>query len=262
MSNIIRINCHNRSCGFFSDFNLTLSGLLYIITNRQSNFYVDWRSHLYSSSNENLFDKYFYQQYSESEPVSDVINEWTPFGAMINYICMLKSEKEIYSGLLFPSTIIKERNILNSQFINSIDSSIFNDKKILGLHRRGTDHGYHGELMDDSVYMKIINEEFKKDKFDKVFLITDQKSSLDFFKNELGDSLIHTDSFLSEHGGAIHHHANPGPEIIASQVLRDAILLSKTDYMLLTRSNVSLFSLMCNLQKDNFKYIDNHITYH
>jgi len=48
---------------------------------------------------------------------------------------------------------------------------------------------------------------------------------------------------------------------IAEEVVTDAILLSLTDFKLLTKSNVSTFSNICNLKQDTFTYMDKFINY-
>jgi hypothetical protein len=49
--------------------------------------------------------------------------------------------------------------------------------------------------------------------------------------------------------------------LLAAQVVADAMLLSFTDKKLITKSNVSTFSALCNLKPDNFIYIDKGINY-
>ena len=109
--------------------------------------------------------------------------------------------------------------------------------------------------------MGFINNEFKNNNYDNVFLITDDLNSFKFFKSELGDSLIYTESTkVSGHGG-VHTTNNVNRYKIADEVLTDAILLSLTDFKLLTKSNVSTFSNICNLEKDTFTYMDKFVNY-
>jgi hypothetical protein len=46
---------------------------------------------------------------------------------------------------------------------------------------------------------------------------------------------------------------------LAAEAILDSYILSLTEKKLITKSNVSAFSILCNLKKDNFEFIDNHI---
>lgn len=262
-----RINVHNRRCGFFSDFLTCLAGIMYCYDNGY-NFYVDWRSELYSPKDHrgcgeyNLFDKYFYQEYnnlSDEHSYDFIHNLHTPYGYYFPIAYCHINPKSVYSALYHPSYLLKELEILNSEFFSKLNKNYFQGKKVLGVHKRGTDHGLHGTIIPDEKYIDEINSIYKYNNFDKIFLITDDERSFNFFTKELGDDMISTDSFRSSH--AIHLTSNPGVEVIAEQVIRDSFILSQTDYKLITRSNVSAFSLLCNLQHDNFKFLDDDIIY-
>jgi hypothetical protein len=271
MNKLNRINVHNRRCGFFSDFLTALSGLIYSYDGF-TDFFIDWRSELYSESDingagkYNLFSKYFYQDKNEEDleyyNVTTLTASHNPY---IEYffpkIYNQLNPKSIYSGLYYPSFLIKELKILESDFFKKINKNYFNDEKILGVHKRGTDHTLHGEIISDVIFLEKINELYKKNNFDKIFLITDDLNSFEFFKKELGNDMIYTDSFKTSSSSGIHLGGNPGKEQIAEEVIKDAFILSQTDFKLITRSNVSTFSLLCDLKQDNFLYIDDHIRY-
>jgi hypothetical protein len=44
---------------------------------------------------------------------------------------------------------------------------------VLGVHKRGTDHHDHGELLKNEFYIENINNELKNNSYDKIFLIDD-----------------------------------------------------------------------------------------
>ena len=171
------------------------------------------------------------------------------------------SANDNYNTLLKPSKILHDYNILNNEFFTSIDTSELNSNKVLGVHRRGTDHYLHGFLLNDEYYFKEINEEFKKNNYDKILLITDDENSYNNFLSEFGETLITTNSTKTKSLTGLHKENLTDGDVLSKDVLLDSYLLSKTDYKIITRSNVSTFSLLCNLQKDNFRYIDSHITY-
>jgi len=250
----------SHNCGFFSDFLTGLAGIMYCYDNG-FNFFVDWKNKKYSTNpNDNLFDKYFFQELSGSEKFGRFYSTITPyryyFHAMKNF-----TNEEIYNFLKKPSDVLTGLKILHNSHFTDIECEIFKNKKILGVHKRGTDHSLHGEKLDDTYILNEINKELKKNSYDNVFLITDDMRSYDFFSQELGSFLISTDSYKSYSDTGIHFEGIIDGHRLATEVIRDSYLLSKTDYKLISRSNVSLFSLICNLNKDNFRYIDNHVTY-
>jgi len=252
-----------RNCGFFSDFLTSLAGIMYCNDNNH-NVHVDWKSDLYlTESDNNLFDLFFKNQIkSDLEFNQEYINNLTPYGYYYPEIVEKNTEKDIYDFLLPSNKLIKELDILNSDFINNIKKDTFNNKKVLGVHKRGTDHITHGQNRTNGEVMEFINNEYKNNNYDNVFLITDDLTSFDFFKQQLGDTLIHTPSTKVRGNIGIHL---PESEVdrykIAGEVVTDAILLSLTDFKLLTKSNVSTFSNICNLKQDTFTYMDKFIKY-
>jgi len=261
MRNRILINRHQ---GFFSDFLTSLVGIMYSHDNNKD-FYVDWRSYLYSSSPEkNLFNEFFYQKSTDKDPCTEIYNNITPYGYYFPEHNNFNTNKEFYEFYKAPSKILHELNILNSPFINSIDKTVFNNYKVLGVHKRGTDHSYHGPLLDREYYKQKIDEELKNYSYDKIFLITDEVDSINYFKDVYGHMLIITNSFKSPNQNAIHTQAHaeiPQREKLGYDVLFDAIMLSLCDFKIVTKSNVSIFSLLCNLKEDSFEYIDKHLKY-
>jgi predicted amino acid racemase len=115
-------------------------------------------------------------------------------------------------------------------------------------------------LLSDETILSNINEEFKTNSYDKVFLMTDDNNSLNFFKQELGNTLIHTNSTRGDSQVGLHFSNLPNKTKLAEEVITDSVLLSLTDFKLVTRSNVSTFSLIYNLN-ENFRYMDKHIHY-
>jgi hypothetical protein len=90
--------------------------------------------------------------------------------------------------------------------------------------------------------------------------MTDDNNSLNFFKQELGDTLIYTNSTKGDSQIGLHFSKLPNKSKLAEEVIIDSVLLSLTDFKLITKSNVSTFSLIYNLNND-FKYMDKHINY-
>lgn len=250
-----------RNCGFFSDFLTSLAGIMYCRDNNY-NVHVDWKSDLYlTESNCNLFDLFFKNQINSDVDFNYEHLNVTPYGYYYPDIVVKNTEKEIYDFLLPSHRLIKELDLLNSEFINNIKKDIFNDKSVLGVHKRGTDHYLHGQNRTNIEVMGFINDEFKNKSYDNLFLITDDLNSFNFFKQEFGDMLIHTSATKVNGIEGVHTTDNVNRYKIAEEVVTDAILLSLTDFKLLTKSNVSTFSNICNLKEDTFTYMDKFVHY-
>jgi hypothetical protein len=250
-----------RDCGFFSDFLTSLAGIMYCHNNNH-NVHVDWKSGLYlTESDTNLFDLFFKNQINSDLEFNQEHFNVTPYGFYYPEIVQKNTEKDIYDFLLPTNQLIKDLDILNSDFINNIRKDVFNNKKVLGVHKRGTDHYQHGQNRTNVEVMEFINNEYKNNNYDNVFLITDDLTSFDFFKQQLGDTLIHTSATKVNGNNGVHTSNHVDRYKIAEEVVTDAILLSLTDFKLLTKSNVSTFSNICNLKQDTFTYMDKFINY-
>jgi len=250
-----------RDCGFFSDFLTSLAGIMYCYDNNH-NFHVDWMSNLYlTKDGGNLFDHYFNNQINSDVNFDVVHNNVTPYSYYYPKIVELNTENEIYDFLLPSHNLIHNLKIIKPEIINKIQTDLFLNKKVLGVHKRGTDHYLHGQTRKNEEVMDYINNEFKKNSYDNVFLITDDNNSLTFFKNELGDTLIHTNSTRVIGSSGVHTSGVVDKYKIAEEVMTDAILLSLTDFKLLTKSNVSTFTNIYNLKKDTFEYMDKFVKY-
>jgi len=253
----------SRNCGFFSDFLTGLAGIMYLVDNNQK-FYVEWHNYMYGESpTENLYSKFFNQIYEledESEINNTIIN-LTPYGYYFpEAIGGNLSDNEILRNLKKPAQAIIDLKIINNKFFDSIDKNYFKGLKVLGVHKRGTDHAQHGSILSNESVLLNINEEFKNNSYDKVYLMTDDIHSLNFFKKELGETLIYTDCTRVGTQTGLHFSNLPNKTKLAEEVLIDSFLLSLTDFKLITQSNVSTFSLLCDL-KDNFRYLDKHVQY-
>lgn len=255
-------NGQNR--GFFSEFFTILSGIKYVYDN-DSNFYINWTNNLYSDVNENLFDIFFNQVRHSNEDNFDFTHiNFTPYGqhftskVLENY----RNEKKFHEVLTEFSNLLYYYNIIDSNFLQKIEKNEFLNNKVLGVHIRKTDHSMHGKILDNTYYLSKINYEFKKNSYDKIFVITDDETSLQFLKKELGDLLFHTDSYRMNSGSVGLHLSNIFPKKkLGEDVVRDAYLLSLSTKKILTQSNVSYFAAITNLKDTSYEFIDKHITY-
>ena len=250
-----------RNCGFFSDFLTSLAGIKYCYDNN-IDFHVDWKCSLYPTINDtNLFDEFFFQEKIEREP-DFIYDNLTPYGYQFTDVWNESCHEKLYQFYKPFADLLTNLNILNTPFINSIPKNIFEGIRVLGFHKRGTDHAAHGAILSDEAVLQKIKEELNTNPYDKILMITDDLNSLNFFQKQFGNVLITTDCMkCGDHTGVHLLQDNPYRHLLAAQVVADAMLLSFTDKKLITKSNVSTFSALCNLKPDNFIYIDKGINY-
>jgi len=93
-------------------------------------------------------------------------------------------------------------------------------------------------------------------------MITDDINSLRFFQQRYGNFLISTDAVKTEGTVGIHFLSNiENRYVLAPQAILDSYILSLTQKKIVTKSNLSTFSILCNLKVDNFLYVDKDINY-
>jgi hypothetical protein len=133
---------------------------------------------------------------------------------------------------------------------------------ILSIHKRNSSHytskyshikDVNKELTID-YYLQCVDKEFPK--YDKIFLLTDEKEAYDAFKDKYKDDLIHYNSKMSPRGRYILDIAHGYK--LGEDVLIEALLASRTNYLICGTSNVSVGIRIIN-NKIPFTIIDNHI---
>ena len=240
--------------GFFSDF-LQIMVDINEMNRNNIDWCIYWKSMMYQYDDSNLFDKFFYQKnnYTTFTPNRVITN--TQIGR--NYPIKHPS----YEYMIPYSDCVINNNLLGSEFFKSLDNPFTNQGKILGIQRRVTDkfHEYPKNVIDIFEYEKTIMKYFEDGKFDKIFMITDDIESEEYFKSKYGDLFITTDSIKGDKKGArngVHNCLKSDRDKLAYDVVRDSYLLSQTDFKIITDSNVSSFSLSCNLKRGSWVFID------
>lgn len=254
-----KIIIRREGCGFFSDFLTALAGIMYCKDNK-SNVYIDWQSNMYEGDNKNLFDSYFKNTGTPDVKFDIEYLNMTPYGHYFE--ANKRTESAIYNMQLKPSVYLKDLDILDNPFIKNINlkSTFGIGGKVLGLHKRGTDLHMHGEILSDVDALKFVNEEFRRNSYEKIFLTTDDENSFKFFQDELGDDMIYNNS-LRVSGDIGVHFSGFDKKEVARNVITDAVMLSQCDFKLLTKSNISTFANISNLDRNNFRYTDINIYY-
>jgi hypothetical protein len=146
------------------------------------------------------------------------------------------------ASILFGSVF--DFNDGTSSFLKQKYNEIFpSGEEFVGVHRRQT----------DSPFVPPIEEFFRKvdpfaDKGFSVFLATDSKEALVKFKKRYGAKLYFIRGHRSNSMTAIHTSKSRfrSPAIVGRDVILDSYLMSRCQYLLRTRSNVTTFTRILN----------------
>lgn len=132
-------------------------------------------------------------------------------------------------------------------------------KNICGVHVRTTDSNddldkrpplLREYLEEVTLYIKYA-ELLANDQDVKVFLATDDATVFEEFKDKFGEKLLCCDFTRSLDGTALHLAPDINKPKAGEEVLIEALLLAKCDFLIHSRSNVSSFALYKNPSLDH-----------
>ena len=119
----------------------------------------------------------------------------------------------------------------------------FKGKKVLAVHFRGTDmKKYPNHPLPPTITQitHLIDKAIKKYKFNLIFIVTEEKKYLDILKKKYGKKICYRDSFRSNKLKVFdlnirkQHRYQMGVD-----ALEDTLLMSKSNYLICSRSNMS-----------------------
>ncbi len=115
-------------------------------------------------------------------------------------------------------------------------------KKILGIHFRGTSYKTsRGHILPATIdqMKKHVDILIKKDKFDKIYLCTEEKNYLDFFKKNYGKKLLYADTFRSNKNDAFLVYPRKNHRfLLGDESVKEALILSRCQSLIFVRSNI------------------------
>lgn len=126
-------------------------------------------------------------------------------------------------------------------------SPLFDSKKVLGVHVRGTDYNnnYDGHPKGIALaeYIECVKEVFVKNKFDFIFVASDEDLTIKKFKKQFGDLLIVNDVYRSKDGSPVHYgNCDVSKYKLGRDILIDVWSLSKCTGLIAGMSNVSIIA--------------------
>lgn len=253
---VVCINGNDYSRGYFSYINQAIRGLSAYYVNKTP-IYIDFtnESSYSQSPNDNIFEYFFEQPFIKKSELTDyTIKELAVWISDIQFKSSIEvSEKDYELGRKVFKDFIRIKADVIDEFNKVYEPH--KTKKILGIHRRGTDYGVHGNIVPLEKIFESVDEHIGK--YDALFLATEEQSTLDSFK-ERYNNLIYLPAFRAN-GTKSVFHLEYNKINMAKEVLFDAIFLSKCDTILKTVSNVSDFAIFAG--HTNYIRIQKEYTY-
>ena len=212
----------------------------YFTQNIDYKIYFDMRDSAYSDYRGNQWNDFFLQ-----EPItSGKRTVWGDSGNVYGYSFDFEDKKERKIAKEIIDTHLK----LNSDISNKIESfylEMFAGKKILGVHKRGTDISTHHESPPLEKYFEIIDRIHTN--FDAIYLACDETVSIKLFKQRYPNVINLSSSTASDDENLPNFKTDISNKYkMAEDVIIDAYLLSKCDMLVKMNSNLSNFSLLLN----------------
>lgn len=238
------LDCRENS-GMFSIFHDVLALLKYYDKGQYSGIEVDFQDHglFYSEEHGNNWWTYYCEPivYGKKDP-KNVVNKAgdPPF--------VRRYEVEAHTTRLEAYQLIDKYIKFKPHITNKIDAFVdenFSGYYVFGIHYRGTDKFKEAPRISYGELLEEISKDIEghKDKKIKIFVATDEGEFIDYMKQIYGDKVCYYEGAArSADGTPIHYNENNDPYFLGEEAIIDSLLLSKTDYLFRTSSNLSLWS--------------------
>lgn len=219
--------------------------------------------------------------YNEKYSINKIKNSWEYYFHPINkynlndiyesknvIICESATNKNPYiTGYLklpydekkyFKKYLKFKNHILKKKFL--FMKKNFKNKKILGVHFRGSDQKYAaGHPFPPTVKQIIYNIDklLHVYKYDKIFLVTEEKIYFDLLKKNYGSKICALNGHRSLRDIFDEYPRKNHRYLLGEEILLNTLLLSETDHILGNNSNVIGASLSLSKKKKLTTNIDN-----
>lgn len=146
-----------------------------------------------------------------------------------------------------------------NKLVENFAEKHFKNKKILGVHFRGTSYKRspgHPFPATKKQILKKIKEIQIKEKIDKIFLVTEEKNYKDFLLSKFGSKIIYLKSpYRSNINDAFKiYPRNIHRFKLGREAVIETLLLSKCDIFIYVTSNIASASIAWNLNSKQKKY--------
>lgn len=210
--------------------------------------------------------------YNEKKKIKNTYNAWEYYFNKLNNFSLDEVYKSknvfITSDKFFPfftynidldNELIKilqrdikiKNNLL--KVYNRISKKFYN-KKVLGVHFRGTSYKRspgHPFPATKKQMFKLTNNLIKEEKIDKIFLVTEEQNYLDYFIKKFPEKIIHFKCcYRSNKNNAFEIYPRDRHRYkLGREALIETLLLSSCDYFIYLCSNVSSAAISFNLNQ-------------
>ena len=259
----------NPGKGFFSNVAFVTNHIKVAIDNGfipivdMENF-VTWYNEKNKILKTNNAWEYYFEQISNFS-LKDVYNSKNiiltnrNFYRSSGFLDSINEDKELKN--VFQKYILIKKNKL--KVIHYLKKKLFEKKKILGVHFRGTGYKIGRQPHPATIKQMVnrINKILSKENYDKIFLVTEDLNNFKAIIAEFKDKVIYLNNSVRENNSntafdtypRLNHRYKLGRDILI-----EACLLSYCDGYLDIRNNVREAAIAFNLNPDQKRYfIDN-----
>ena len=156
-----------------------------------------------------------------------------------------KMEYRIHLEPKFRIFLKKEIRFLDSynEFLNLyFQKKQLHNKKILGIHFRGTSYKTsRGHIFPATKKQmkKYVDKLISSENFDKIFVCTEEKNYLSFFKKNYPDMVLNLDTYRSDKNDAFLKYSRKYHRyLLGDESVKEALILSRCSSLLFVRSNI------------------------
>lgn len=249
----VRLRIPSRGCGFFGDLFMTLNGLRFAELCR-ADALVEWGSNsLYfdASGGKNAYC-YFFEQAEfdirQARSRRSLNVKYRPTADTFHRYDGLSVRASV--GKAFAKYCIVRREI--AEDVEKFIGNKFNDR-MLGVHIRMTDAAAGMEnrkIATLDLYKLHVDKWIKGNPDGSVFLATDDERVVEEFGSRYGQRLLVRQGMRSKDGTSLHGHYDagvPGNRIQKGiDVLMDALILARCDFLIRSHSRVTCYTLCIN----------------
>ena len=198
--------------------------------------------------------------YNEKKKINNIFNAWLYYFKPINNYSL----KEVYKSknVIFCNTNFQEKMVydmanikirflfnkikINNEFIkqsNYLYNSFFTRKdKVLGIHFRGSTYKVarsHAFPPTTNLMIKNIDYLFKKYKYNKIFLVTEEKKYLYVLKKKYSNKCLYLNNYRMSKIDSFKIYPRKNHRYkLGKEILLDTLILSKCDGLSYIKSNV------------------------